>query len=117
MVAGGPFGMPRSIVEGMYAGTSVILPDRPEAPLVAGPGCRTYQRAGDIVGHCLEILSGGPDIDRERRRSRRFAADDFADPALATMFTAQLAGGPWPGGGPPLTSKRSTTPSFFDRGQ
>ena len=91
MVAGGPFGMPRSIIEGMYAGTSVILPDRPEAPLVAGPGCRTYQRAGDIVGHCLEILAGGPDIDRERRRNRRFAADNFADPALATMFTAQLA--------------------------
>jgi glycosyltransferase involved in cell wall biosynthesis len=90
-VSGGPFGMPRSIIEGMYAGTSVILPDRPEAPLVAGPGCRTYRRADDIVGHCLEVLAGGRDIESERRRNRRFAADNYADPDLATMFTAQLA--------------------------
>jgi hypothetical protein len=88
---GGPFGMPRSIIEGMYAGTSVVLPHRPEATSVAGPGCRTYECSDDIVRHCMEILAGGPDIDGERRANRRFAADHFADPSLATAFTVQLA--------------------------
>lgn len=87
---GGPFGMPRSIIEGMYAGTSVVLPDRPEAPLVAGPNCRTYTRAEDIVRHAMEILSGGPEIETERQFNHNFAEGHFANPALATSFTSQL---------------------------
>jgi glycosyltransferase involved in cell wall biosynthesis len=87
---GGSFGMPRSIVEGMYAGTSVILPARPEAPLVAGPNCRTYVHPEDIVRHATEILGGGPDLEAERQFNRRFAQAQFADPALATSFAAQL---------------------------
>ncbi len=85
-----PFGMPRSIVEGMFAGTSVILPDRPEARCVAGPDCRTYVNAEDIVGHALEILAGGPEIETERAFNRTFAERHFADPALAERFTAEV---------------------------
>jgi glycosyltransferase involved in cell wall biosynthesis len=87
---GGPFGMPRSIIEGMYAGTSVILPDRPEAPLVAGLNCRTYAHPEDIVRHSIEVLSGGPEIEAERQSNRRFVERHFAEPSLATSFAAQL---------------------------
>lgn len=87
-----PFGMPRSIVEGMYAGASVLLPDRPEAELVAGPGCRTYIGVDDIVRHGKETLAGGPVIEAERRANRQLAAERFADPALATRFATDLAG-------------------------
>lgn len=85
-----PFGMPRSIVEGMFAGTSVILPDRPEARLVAGNGCRTYVDAQDIVRHALEVLAGGPEIGAERDSNRRFAERNFADPGLAAKFTVEV---------------------------
>jgi glycosyltransferase involved in cell wall biosynthesis len=91
LVAGGPFGMPRSIVEGMLAQTSVLLPDRPEAPLVAGASVRTYRTADDIVRHCTEILAGGPRIDAERRANQRFAESEFAAPELAATFVAQVA--------------------------
>jgi glycosyltransferase involved in cell wall biosynthesis len=87
---GVPFGMPRSIVEGMYAGTSVILPAEPEAPLVAGPNCRTYTLPKDIVRHATEILASGPDIEAERQFNRRYAQTQFGDPALAAAFAAQL---------------------------
>jgi hypothetical protein len=87
---GGPFGMPRSVVEGMLAQTSVILPDRPEAALVAGTDCRTYARASDIVRHVTEILAGGPHITHEQQANRRFAAQHFADPELAAHFVAQV---------------------------
>jgi glycosyltransferase involved in cell wall biosynthesis len=90
-VPGGPFGMPRSIIEGMCAGTSVILPARPEASLVAGPNCRTYVDKNDIVRHVIEILGGGPDIDAEREFNRDFALTHFADPTLGTFFAAQLS--------------------------
>jgi glycosyltransferase involved in cell wall biosynthesis len=87
---GGPFGMPRSIIEGMYAGTSVIVPDEPESALVAGPNRRTYAQGEDIVGHVIEILAGGPEVEAERQFNHRFTTDHFADPALATSFAAQL---------------------------
>ncbi len=87
---GGPFGMPRSIIEGMYAGTSVVMPDQPEAALVAGPNRRTYAQQDDIVRHVIEILAGGPEVEAERQFNQRFAADHFADPALATSFATQL---------------------------
>jgi len=89
--AGVPFGMPRSIVEGMYTGTSVILPAEPEAVLVAGPNCRTYAHPRDIVRHVTEILAGGPHIEAERQFNRQFAQSKFADPALAALFASQLA--------------------------
>jgi glycosyltransferase involved in cell wall biosynthesis len=87
----GPFGMPRSIIEGMCAATSVVLPDQPEAPLVAGPHCRTYRTAGDIVRHVSEVLAGGPDVAAEQEFNRHFAYTHFADPVLATRFTSELA--------------------------
>jgi glycosyltransferase involved in cell wall biosynthesis len=87
-----PFGMPRSIIEGMHAGTSVLLPDRSEAELTAGPGCRTYVGADDIVRHGKEVLAGGPTVEAESSANRRFAEEHFADPALATRFATDLAG-------------------------
>lgn len=86
------YGMPCSIIEGMEAGTSVVQPRRPEAAYVAGPGCRTYVDAGGIVRHALEVLAEGPEVEEERRRNRAFAEAHFADPTLATAFTADLAG-------------------------
>jgi len=89
-VPGGPFGMPRSIIEGMYAGASVIMPDRPESPLTGGPDCRIYRRSEDIVRHVTEVLAGGPAVEAERRANRQFVECHFADPALGTTFTAEL---------------------------
>jgi glycosyltransferase involved in cell wall biosynthesis len=89
-IPGVEFGMPRSIVEGMEAGTSVVLPRRPESASVAGPGCRTYVDSDDIVRHALEVLAGGPEIETERARNREFARTHFADPALATAFAMEL---------------------------
>jgi glycosyltransferase involved in cell wall biosynthesis len=87
---GGPFGMPRSIIEGMYAGTSVIVPDNPEAALVAGPNRRMYAQSEDIVRHVIEILAGGHEVEAEREFNHRFATDHFADPVLATSFATEL---------------------------
>jgi hypothetical protein len=87
---GGPFGMPRSIIEGMYAGTSVIMPDRPESQWTGGPQCRVYRSAPDIVNHVTQILAGGPTVEAERRANREFVERRFADPALGTAFTAEL---------------------------
>ena len=87
----GPMGMPRSIVEGMYAGTSVIMVDRPEAALTAGPGCRTYETSEDIVRHVTEVLAGGPDIDAERAANRRRAECEFAGQEHAAAFSASLS--------------------------
>ena len=90
-VPGGPMGMPRSIVEGMYAGTSVIMVDLPEASLTAGPGCRTYETSEDIVRHVTEVLAGGPDIDAERAANRRRAECEFAGQEHAAAFAAALS--------------------------
>jgi glycosyltransferase involved in cell wall biosynthesis len=87
---GGQIGMPRSIVEGLYAGTSVIMPDQPEVMLTGGPNCRTYRQAEDIVRHVREVLAGGPAILEERAANRLFAEQNFADPALASSFAAEL---------------------------
>lgn len=88
---GGPFGMPRSIIEGMYAGTSVIMPDRPEARLTGGPACRIYRNAEDIVRHVTEVMAGGPAVQSERRANRQFAETHFADPSLGAEFATGLA--------------------------
>ena len=48
--------------------------------------------AGGIVRHALEVLAEGPEVEEERRRNRAFAEAHFADPTLATAFTADLAG-------------------------
>jgi glycosyltransferase involved in cell wall biosynthesis len=109
-VAGGEFGMPRSIIEGMYAGTSVIMPDRPESPLTGGPDCRIYRSAEDIVRHASEVLAGGPGIDAERLANREFATRHFADPALARTFAFELrqAWDIWKAG-PATTRRREAT--------
>jgi glycosyltransferase involved in cell wall biosynthesis len=86
----GPYGMPRSIIEGMAARTSVVQPDRPEASLVAGPGCRTYVTADDIVAHVAEVLAGGDAIAQEQARNRAFAEAHYADPRTAARFAAEL---------------------------
>jgi glycosyltransferase involved in cell wall biosynthesis len=86
----GPMGMPRSIVEGMYAGASVIMPDRPESSSTGGPHCRRYGRQEDIVQHVTEILAGGPAVEAERRANREFVDRHFVDPALGAAFTSQL---------------------------
>lgn len=91
LAPGHRMGMPRSMVEAMAAGASVLLPRRPESELVAGPGCRTYVDAGDIVRHALEVLAAGPEIGIERAANREFARTRFADPALATAFASQLS--------------------------
>lgn len=85
-----PFGMPRSIIDGMCAGTSVILPDLPEASLVGGPNCRTYRDADEIVDQVVDILAGGPEIEAERAFNREFARAHFADPSLGTTFAGEL---------------------------
>jgi glycosyltransferase involved in cell wall biosynthesis len=87
---GGELGMPRSIIEGMYAGASVIMPDRPESVLTGGPDCRTYRRPEDIVRHVTEILAAGPAVEAERRANRQFAERHFADPALAASFADEF---------------------------
>jgi glycosyltransferase involved in cell wall biosynthesis len=88
---GHPFGMPLSIIEGMCAGSSVIVPAYPDVELVAGPNCRAYVDKDDIVRHTLEILAGGPEVEAEQAFNREFGRAHFADPALGTMFAAQLA--------------------------
>jgi hypothetical protein len=74
----------------MYAGASVIMPDRPESPLTGGPDCRIYRRSEDIVRHVTDVLAGGPAVEAERRANRQFVERHFADPALGTAFTAEL---------------------------
>jgi glycosyltransferase involved in cell wall biosynthesis len=91
LAPGATFGMPRSVIEGMYAGTSVVMPERPESELTAGPECRTYRVPGDIVRHVQAIMAGGAAVEAERRANREFAASQFADPALASEFAADLA--------------------------
>jgi glycosyltransferase involved in cell wall biosynthesis len=85
-----PFGMPRSIIDGMCAGTSVILPDQPEASLVAGPNCRTYGDSDDIVDQVVDILAGGPEIEAERAFNREFARAHYANASLGTIFAGEL---------------------------
>lgn len=87
----GPYGMPRSIIEGMASSTSVIQPDRPEAALVAGPSCRTYVTAADIVAHVTEVMAGGAAIAQEQARNRSYARSRYADPMAARRFATELS--------------------------
>jgi glycosyltransferase involved in cell wall biosynthesis len=84
------FGNPMSVVEAMCAGTSVILPDRPEARRFAGPSARFYATADDIVGHVKDILAGGPAIEAEQATNRSFGMRSFADPALRQRFYSEV---------------------------
>lgn len=86
----GPYGMPRSIIEGMAARTSVVQPDRPEARLVAGAGCRTYSTADDIVAHVAEVMAGGKAIAEEQAANREYARRHYADPRDAVRFASEL---------------------------
>jgi hypothetical protein len=58
--------------------------------LTGGPNCRTYRRPEDIVRHVREVLAGGPAIAEERAANRLFAERNFADPALASSFAAEM---------------------------
>ncbi|HWE57993.1 MAG TPA: glycosyltransferase [Acidimicrobiales bacterium] len=87
----GEMGMPRSIIEGMFAGASVIVPDRIESTYVAGEGCRTYRTSADIVRHAREVLAGGPAVEAERVANQRLAFERFADPALGAAFTNEVS--------------------------
>ena len=84
------FGNPSSVIEGMVAGTSVVLPDRPEVHEVFGPDIRTYRSATDIAEHARIVLRGGPDIEAERERLRGWALEHFCDPETGKRFYAEL---------------------------
>jgi glycosyltransferase involved in cell wall biosynthesis len=88
---GGVFGQPRSIVEGLCGGCSVIVPDRPEVEM-AGPNARRYRTVEDIVAHGREVLAGGPAIAEEWATNRRFGREQYADPALADRFAEEVKG-------------------------
>jgi hypothetical protein len=88
---GQTFGMPMSVVEGLCAGASVILPDRPEAREFAGPHGRFYRTADDIVRHAREALAGGPAVEAEREGNREHGLRSFCDPSLGKRFFAELA--------------------------
>jgi glycosyltransferase involved in cell wall biosynthesis len=87
---GRPFGMPRSVIEALCAGSSVILPERPEARAVAGPGCRGYRTADDIVRHVREVLAGGPAVRQEQLANREFGLATYASKDLAERFSSEL---------------------------
>lgn len=89
---GRTFGNPMSVIEGLVAGASVVLPDRPETREFAGPGARFYRTADDIVRHLEETLAGGPEVDAERAANRRFALARFCDESLSVRFHAELTG-------------------------
>jgi glycosyltransferase involved in cell wall biosynthesis len=86
-----PLGMPMSVIEGLYAGTCVITPDRPEMQALCGKGFRPYNNASDIVAHVHDIMAGGPHIDEERRQNRKRAVERFCDPKLGRDFHAELS--------------------------
>lgn len=85
----GTFGQPRSIVEGLCAGCSVVLPDRPEAEM-AGPHARLYRTVDDIVAHGREVLAGGPAITKEWEENRSFGLQRYAAPELSRTFAAEV---------------------------
>ncbi len=85
-----PFGVPMSIIEGLCAGTSVVVPDRPGIEAVAGPHARRYRTADDIVGHADEVLAGGPVIEAEQQANRAFGLRTYADPSLRLRFAEEL---------------------------
>jgi hypothetical protein len=79
-----------SVVEGLCAGTSVIVPDVPQLLEFAGPNARPYTTADDIVQHVKEITTGGPEIEAEWQTNREYGLRSFADPALFERFFVQL---------------------------
>jgi glycosyltransferase involved in cell wall biosynthesis len=90
LAPGQTFGAPMSIIEGLCAGASVVVPDILEADAVAGPHARRYRTADDIVAHARTVLAGGADIAAEQRANREFGLRTYADPALRTQFADEL---------------------------
>jgi glycosyltransferase involved in cell wall biosynthesis len=87
---GSPFGNPMSIVEGLCAGASVVVPDRPEALEFAGPRARGYRTSEDIVRHAKEVLAGGPEIEEEWRENRAYGRERFCDEMVGKRFFAEV---------------------------
>jgi glycosyltransferase involved in cell wall biosynthesis len=86
---GGIFGQPRSIVEGLCAGCSVVVPDRPEVEM-AGPRARRYRTADDIVAHGREVLAGGEQIVEEWEDNRKWGLSRYAATDLAERFVDEV---------------------------
>jgi glycosyltransferase involved in cell wall biosynthesis len=87
---GWPIGMPMSIIEGLCAGASVVVPDIPGVERVAGPHARRYRTQEDIVAHAHEVLGGGPAIEAEHRANRELGLRTYADPRLRTQLHEEL---------------------------
>jgi glycosyltransferase involved in cell wall biosynthesis len=87
---GNPFGNPMSIIEGLCAGASVVVPDRPEVLEFAGPRARGYRTSEDIVRHAREVLAGGPEIEDEWRENRAYGRERFCDELVAKSFFAEV---------------------------
>lgn len=85
------FGNPMSVVEGMCAGASVILPDRPEAREFAPPTARFYTDADGIAGHVREVLAGGPEVQTEQAANRAFGINTFCDESVGKRFHQEVA--------------------------
>ena len=87
------FSEPMSVVDALSMGTSVVVPDRPEALAFAGPHARTYRTAGDIAGHVREALAGGPEIEHERAANLALGRGRFCDPDYGRRFLTQMRAG------------------------
>ena len=87
------FGMPMSLVEGLCAGCSVVVPDRPEALAYAGAYARPYRTADDIARHVHEVLAGGEAIAAEQEANRAYGRARFCDPQAGAGFHQELLEG------------------------
>ena len=85
----GAFGQPRSIVEGLCAGCSVVVPDRPDVGM-AGPRARYYRTVADIVAHGREVLARGEGIAQEWEDNRKWGLSQYAAPELAERFVDEV---------------------------
>jgi len=86
-----PFGMPMSVIEALCSGASVVVPDRPEARALAGPGFRGYRDVDELVNQVREVLAGGPTIEAQRRAGQEFARAHFCGPAGGRRFFQELS--------------------------
>lgn len=84
-------GMPMSVIEGLYAGACVIVPDAPAMRAMCGEGYRPYRTAADIVAHVRSILADGPAIALERQSNHAYARARFCNSALGPRFHADLS--------------------------
>lgn len=84
------FGMPQTILEAMFSGASVVVPNWPLAHEICGPSARYYDTDEDIVRHVLACEAGGPAIEAERVANREWAMRLCGGPEHADGFAAQL---------------------------